>query len=250
MSRVTKTEDDNLIVGRNSVLELLNSGRDVDRLLVEKGNRSGSMAAIIAKANAKGVPVKETAGEKLNSICPGANHQGVVAYAAAHEYCSVEDIISYADERGEPAFVIVCDGIEDPYNLGAIIRTAECCGAHGIIIPKRRSVGLNYAVAKSACGALEHMRVARVPNITAALKELKDYGVWIYGADMNGEPYDSVDFSGPAALVVGGEGKGISRLVGESCDVMLSLPMKGHITSLNASVAAGVFMYEIIKLRN
>lgn len=250
MSRVIKTEDDNIIAGRNSVIELLNSNREIDRILIEKGNKTGSMSAIIAKANAKQIPIKDVASEKLNSICPGVNHQGVVAYAAMHEYCSVVDLIKCAEEKGEPPFIIVCDGIEDPYNLGAIIRSAECCGAHGIIIPKRRSAGINYAVGKSACGALEYMKVARVSNITAAIKELKEYGIWVYGADMNGESYDKVNFSGPVALVIGGEGKGISRIVNENCDVILSLPMKGHITSLNASVAAGIFMYEILKFRN
>lgn len=250
MSRIVKTDDDNIITGRNSVLELLNSNREIDRILVEKGNKTGSMSAIIAKAGQKQIPVKYVVAEKLNSICPGANHQGVIAYTAMQEYCSISDLIQHAAEKNESPFIIICDGIEDPYNLGAIIRTAECCGAHGVIIPKRRSVGINYAVSKSACGALEHMKIARVSNITAAINELKDNGVWVYGADMGGEPYDKVDFSGPVALVVGGEGKGISRIVNENCDVVLSLPMKGHITSLNASVAAGIFMYEILKFRN
>ena len=250
MSRIVKTDDDNIITGRNSVLELLNSNREIDRILVEKGNKTGSMSAIIAKAGQKQIPVKYVVAEKLNSICPGANHQGVIAYTAMQEYCSINDLLQYAAEKNESPFIIICDGIEDPYNLGAIIRTAECCGAHGVIIPKRRSVGINYAVSKSACGALEHMKIARVSNITAAINELKDNGVWVYGADMGGELYDKVDFSGPVALVVGGEGKGISRIVNENCDVVLSLPMKGHITSLNASVAAGIFMYEILKFRN
>lgn len=250
MSRIVKTDDDNIITGRNSVLELLNSNREIDRILVEKGNKTGSMSAIIAKAGQKQIPVKYVVAEKLNSICPGANHQGVIAYTAMQEYCSINNLLQYAAEKNESPFIIICDGIEDPYNLGAIIRTAECCGAHGVIIPKRRSVGINYAVSKSACGALEHMKIARVSNITAAINELKGNGVWVYGADMGGEPYDKVDFSGPVALVVGGEGKGISRIVNENCDVVLSLPMKGHITSLNASVAAGIFMYEILKFRN
>lgn len=250
MSRIVKTDDDNIIIGRNSVLELLNSNREIDRILVEKGNKTGSMSAIIAKAGQKQVPVKYVVAEKLNSICPRANHQGVIAYTAMQEYCSINDLIQHAAEKNESPFIIICDGIEDPYNLGAIIRTAECCGAHGIVIPKRRSVGINYAVSKSACGALEHMKIARVSNITAAINELKENGVWVYGADMDGEPYDKVDFSGPVALVVGGEGKGISRIVNENCDVVLSLPMKGRITSLNASVAAGIFMYEILKFRN
>lgn len=250
MSRIVKTDDDNIITGRNSVLELLNSNREIDRILVEKGNKTGSMSAIIAKAGQKQIPVKYVVAEKLNSICPGANHQGVIAYTAMQEYCSINDLLQYAAEKNESPFIIICDGIEDPYNLGAIIRTAECCGAHGVIIPKRRSVGINYAVSKSACGALEHVKIARVSNITAAINELKGNGVWVYGADMGGELYDKVDFSGPVALVVGGEGKGISRIVNENCDVVLSLPMKGHITSLNASVAAGIFMYEILKFRN
>ena len=153
MSKICKSEEDNILIGRNSVLELLNSNREIDRILIEKGNKSGSINAIIAKASDKKVPIKYVASEKINSICSGANHQGVVAYAAMHEYCDVADLLAYADEKGEDPFIIICDGIEDPYNLGAIIRTAECCGVHGIIIPKRRSVGLNYAVGKSACGA-------------------------------------------------------------------------------------------------
>ena len=178
MSRICKSEEDNIPIGRNSVLELLNSNREIDRILIEKGNKSGSINAIIAKASDKKVPIKYVASEKINSICSGANHQGVVAYAAMHEYCDVADLLAYADEKGEDPFIIICDGIEDPYNLGAIIRTAECCGVHGIIIPKRRSVGLNYAVGKSACGALEYMKGARVANITAAIKELKEAGLY------------------------------------------------------------------------
>ncbi|MBQ5641105.1 MAG: 23S rRNA (guanosine(2251)-2'-O)-methyltransferase RlmB, partial [Ruminococcus sp.] len=176
-------------------------------------------------------------------------HQGIIALAAAKEYSSVEDILAYAAEKGEPPFLIVLDELEDPHNLGAIIRTAECVGAHGVIIPKRRSVGLSYTVGKASAGAVEYMRVARVTNIANLLDDLKKQGVWIYGADMNGTDYTQCDMSGACALVIGNEGKGMARLVREKCDVIVSLPMKGHINSLNASVAAGILMYHALQGR-
>lgn len=241
--------DNGYVAGRNSVTELLRSGRSVDRIVIERGRSGGSMAPIIAMAAERGIPVKEAAGEKLSAMCPGANHQGVVAVAAMKEYCSVDDILATAADRGEAPFIVVCDEIEDPHNLGAIIRTAEICGVHGVIIPKRRSVGLNFAVAKSACGALEYMNVARVTNIAAELDRLKKQGVWIYAADMDGQDSRTVNYSGGVALVIGSEGKGVGRLVKEKCDTIVSLPMKGHITSLNASVAAGVLMYDVMRSR-
>ena len=182
-------------------------------------------------------------------MCGGANHQGVAAFVAVHEYSSVDDILAFAEEKGEAPFIVICDEIEDPHNLGAIIRTAECAGVHGIIIPKRRSAALNFTVGKTSAGALEYMRVARVSNLVSTIEDLKQRGVWVYGADMNGESYKKIDFSGATALVIGNEGKGLGKLVREKCDVIVSLPMKGNINSLNASVAAGILMYEISSKR-
>lgn len=249
MNRDYKSEDDNRIAGRNAVSELLRSGREIDHIVVEKGKREGSLSVLLAKAAQRGIPIKEAAREKLNAMCPQTNHQGIVAFAAMVEYCSVADILSTAQERGEPPFVVICDGIEDPHNLGAIIRTAECCGVHGVILPKRRSCGVNFAVSKAACGALEYMKIARVTNLISAVEELKKAGVWIYAADMDGVDCEKQNFSGPAALVVGSEGRGVGRLIKEKCDVTVALPMRGHITSLNASVAAGVLLYRILRDR-
>jgi len=237
--------NENAVAGRNAVMELLRSGRPVDRILIEKGKREGSLSVIVAKAAEKGIPVKDAAREKLDAMCPATNHQGVVAIAAMTEYCSVDDLLRAAEEKGEKPFIIICDGIEDPHNLGAIIRTAECCGAHGVVISKNRCCGVNLAVSKAACGALEYMPIARVSNISSAIDQLKQAGVWVYAADMDGTDYRKQDFSGAAALVVGSEGNGVSRLVKEKCDITVSLPMKGRITSLNASVAAGILMYAI-----
>ena len=237
--------DSNITAGRNAVNELLRSGRQIDRILIERGKREGSMSVIIARAAERSVPVKEVAREKLDALVPGTNHQGVVAYAAMTEYCSVDDLLKAAESKNEKPFIIVCDGIEDPHNLGAIIRTAECCGAHGVIISKNRCCGVNFSVSKAACGALEYVPIARVANIASAIDRLKEAGVWVYAADMGGTDYRKQDFSGAAALVIGSEGNGVSRLVKEKCDITVSLPMKGNITSLNASVAAGILMYAI-----
>lgn len=239
----------NIICGRNSVLEAVRSGREIDRLLVAHGAASGSVQAIIAKCSAKGILIKEVSPQKLDFLCPGSNHQGVAVMIAAQEYCSVEDILEYAESKNEPPFIVICDELEDPHNLGAIIRSAEAAGVHGIIIPKRRSASLNATVAKSASGALEYMRVARVTNIPNTIDELKKRGVWVYGADMDGKDYTTFDFSGATALVIGNEGRGIGRLVGEKCDEIVSLPMCGKINSLNASVAAGILMYEVVRKR-
>lgn len=244
-SKKNNSFNENAVAGRNAVMELLRSGRPIDRILMEKGKREGSLSVIVAKAAQQGIPIKDVAREKLDAMCPGTNHQGVAAIAAMTEYCSVDDLLKSAEQKGEKPFIIVCDGIEDPHNLGAIIRTAECCGAHGVIIAKNRCCGVNYAVSKAACGATEYMPIARVANIPSAIDLLKKAGVWVYAADMDGTDYRKQDFSGAAALVVGSEGNGVSRLVKEKCDVTVSLPMRGHITSLNASVAAGVLMYAI-----
>ena len=242
-------EQQGLIIGRNAVTEALRSGRAIDSLLVAKGERGGSIGRIIAQCRENGVVIKETDKRKLDKLCGGENHQGVAAWAAVHEYSDVEDILENARSRGEQPFIIICDEIEDPHNLGAIIRTADACGAHGIIIPKRRGVALTYAVGKVSAGAVEYVPVARVANLPSLIDELKEKGFWIYGADMDGTRWDEQDYSGAVALVVGSEGKGISRLVREKCDFIVSLPMKGKINSLNASVEAGILMYEIAKHR-
>ena len=238
-----------IIAGRNPVMEAIRSGRSIESILVAKGERSGSVVAIIAKAKQKNIPVKDVDSKKLDFLAKGVNHQGIVAQCAVKEYSTLEDIFALAEERGESPFIIVLDKIEDPHNLGAIIRTAECAGAHGVIIPERRSAGLSYTVEKTSAGALEYMPVVRVKNISAVLQKLKDKGIWVYGADMDGEHYKKVNFDGAVALVIGNEGKGISPLVAKDCDVIVSLPMKGKINSLNASVAAGILMYEIVDKR-
>ena len=242
-------ENDELLIGRNPVAEALRSGRSVIKVMIAKGNTSGAAVEIIAKAKKAGVPVQEVERKKLDFMTGGASHQGIAALCAMKEYASVEDILALAEERGEAPFVIILDEIEDPHNLGAIIRTAECAGAHGVIIKKRRAAGLTYTAYKASAGALEYLPVARVTNIADTLDDLKSRSIWAYGADMNGEDYRKTDFSGGVALVIGSEGKGISRLVREKCDVIVSLPQKGRINSLNASVAAGILMYKIAEQR-
>lgn len=239
-----------IIFGRNSVTEAIKAGRPLDCVMVAKGERSGSVPKILADAKNAGLPIKEVDRKKIDFLCGHGNHQGIIAMGAVKEYSSVDDIFNLAEERGEPPFIIVCDEIEDPHNLGAIIRTAEAAGAHGVIVPKRRSAPLSFAVAKTSAGAVEFMHVARVTNIPQTLDELKARGVWVYCADMDGETFYSANLKGSVALVIGSEGKGVGRLVKEKCDVILSMPMKGKINSLNASVAAGILMYEISKQRD
>ena len=241
--------NDSLVIGRNAVIELLKSDREVENVLVAKGEREGSINRILALCKEKRIVVKTVDRKKLDFLAPGGNHQGVAANVPAHEYSTVDDILAVAEEKGEPPFVIICDEIEDSHNLGAIIRTAEACGAHGIIIPKRRSVGLTATVAKASAGAVEYMPVARVTNLAATIDELKKKNIWVYAADMDGQRWDKTDFSGGVALVVGSEGNGVGRLVKEKCDITVSLPMMGRVNSLNASVAAGVLMYEIARQR-
>lgn len=238
-----------IIAGRNPVTEALKSGRAIERLLISKGEMSGAVKVIVAMAKERNIPIKEADPKKLDFMCGSANHQGVIAVAAVKEYVSVDEILRIAEDRGEKPFIIILDNIEDPHNLGAIIRTAECAGAHGVIIPKRRAAGLTYSVGKASAGAYEYMPVARVTNIPTAIDELKEKGLWVYGADMDGETYCSSDLKGAAALVIGSEGKGLQRLVKDKCDIILSLPMLGKINSLNASVAAGVLMYEFTRQR-
>lgn len=242
-------EELDLVVGRNTVLEALKSGRELDTVFVARGERSGSIGPIISKAREKGIVVKEVDKRKLDAMCGNSNHQGIAARAAAHKYAEVEDMLNLAKEKNEEPFVVICDEIEDPHNLGAIIRSADACGVHGVIIPKRRGVSLTYAVGKVSAGALEYVPVARVSNLAQTIDELKTKGFWIYGADMDGKRWDEQDYSGAVALVIGSEGKGISRLIKEKCDFIVSLPMRGKINSLNASVAAGILMYEVIKHR-
>ena len=238
-----------IIAGRNPVAEALRSGRAVDCLYVAKGPVTGQLTAILAKAKKLGVPIKECDQRKLSHMCNGANHQGVVAVAAAVEYAGVEDMLALARERGEPPLLIICDGLEDPHNLGAVIRSAECAGAHGVIIPKRRSVGLTYAVSKASAGAAEYVPVARVQNLAALMEDLKARGLWIVAADMDGQPWCRVDLAGPTAIVIGSEGRGVSRLVRERADLIASLPLRGRVNSLNASVAAGILCYEAVRQR-
>ena len=244
-NRVLPT-DENVVAGRNAVSELLRSGREIDSIYIQKGELRGSAVSLVAKARQRGIPVKEADSRKLDAMCGGQAHQGILAVAAAWEYARLEDILASA---GPNPFLVVADHIEDPHNLGAIIRTAEAAGADGLIIPKRGGVGLTTAVARSSAGAVEHLPVARVANITAALEELKKRNIWTYCAEMEGQNWCSVDYSGGVALVIGSEGSGVSRLVRDVCDVRVSLPMLGKITSLNASVAAGIVLYEIARQR-
>ena len=240
-----------IIEGRNAVMEALRAGRAMDKLYISKGEVDRTLGHIASTARDKGIVVVECDRRKLDFMSRTHAHQGVIALAAVREYCSVEDLFAIAEERGEAPFLIVCDEISDGHNLGAIIRSAECAGAHGVIIPKRRSAGLTAVVDKASAGAAEHMAVARVPNIPAALKELKDRGVWVYGTAADGQnDLWHTDFSGPLALVIGSEGDGMGRLVRECCDVIVSLPMKGKVSSLNASAAAAITMYEILRQRS
>ena len=239
--------ESNLLVGRNPIREALRAGRDLEKLLVARGELIGSAREIVAMAREAKVVVQEVDRARLDAMAP--NHQGLIAVASAYAYSTVEDMFALAKARGEQPFLVILDGVTDPHNLGAIIRSAECVGAHGVILPERRSVGLTPAAVKASAGAVEHIPVAREVNLTRLIERLKKEGVWIYGAAMEGEDYRKVDFSGAAALVVGSEGEGISRLVAQSCDRLVSLPMRGKIGSLNASVAAGVLLYAVMASR-
>ena len=238
---------ENLLVGRNPIREALKSGRDIEKLLVARGELIGSAREIVAMAKEQHVVVQEVDRARLDAVAP--NHQGLVAFASAYRYSSVEEILEAAKAREEAPFLVILDGVTDPHNLGAVIRSAECAGAHGVIIPERRAVGLTPAAVKASAGAVEYVKVARVTNISRLIEELKKQGIWVYAAAMDGERYDRCDFTGPAALVIGGEGEGVSRLVLEKCDRRVALPMLGKIDSLNASVAAGILMYEIVRSR-
>ena len=242
--------DDNLIYGRNAVTELLKSGRSVNKILFAEGTLDGSAQKIFALAKTAGVVVEFLRREKLDKLCDGGRHQGVAAFVAAADYSTVEEILSLAESRNEPPFVILLDELEDPQNFGAILRTAEAVGVHGVIIPKRRSVRLNATVFKTSAGAAEYVKVALVTNVAQTLKHLREVGLKIVGADMNAEvDFMHADLSGATVLVVGSEGKGMRRLTRESCDLLVKIPMVGKINSLNASVAAAVLMYEIFRRR-
>ena len=237
------------IEGRNAVAEALRSGKPIDRLFIQDHCQDGPVLTIKRLARTKDIPVKYVEKERLDQLSETGRHQGVIAYAAAYEYAQVEDLLEAAKQKGEPPFLILLDGIEDPYNLGAIIRTANLAGAHGVIIPKDRAAGLTATVARTSAGALNYTPVARVTNLAKTMKELKKQGLWFVCADMGGTPMYDLDLKGPIGLVVGNEGEGVGRLVKETCDLTASIPMKGDIDSLNASVAAGVLSYEILRQR-
>ena len=237
------------IEGRNAVLEAFRAGKTIDKLYVQYGVKDGPIQSIIREAKKQDTIVNFVSRERLNQMSEEGHHQGVIAHAAAYEYAEVEDILKAAEEKGEPPFIFLLDGIEDPHNLGAIIRTANLAGAHGVIIPKRRASGLTAVVAKTSAGALNYTPVAKVTNLAATIEELKEKGLWFVCADMNGELMYRLNLKGPVGLVIGGEGDGVGRLVREKCDMVASIPMKGDIDSLNASVAAGVLAYEIVRQR-
>lgn len=241
---------ENTVIGRNAVKELLTSGRDIERLYITSGEREGSINMLIGIASERGIPITECDRTRLDRLAAGGRHQGIIAVAAEQNYSTIEDILAYAESRGEPPFVIICDGVEDPHNLGAIIRSAECAGAHGVIIPKRRAVGLTSVVAKASAGAMLHMRVAKVTNLASTIDELKERGLWLYAADMDGASYHSTDLKGAVGIVLGSEGFGISRLVKEKCDFVVSIPLYGSVNSLNVSCAAAVILTEVARQRH
>ena len=235
------------VIGRNAVRELLKSGREIDKMFVRRGDREGSIVVLIAQAKEAGVPVVEVERNKLDELSGGANHQGVVAMAAEKSYSTIEDILAVAAERGEAPLIVIADGITDPYNLGSVIRCAEGVGAHGLIIPKRRAVGLTPAVSKASCGAIEHLAVAKVTNIAATVDELKERGIWIFSAEAGGEAYYNTDFNCPCAIVLGSEGDGVSKIVKDRSDYITSIPMYGKVNSFNVSTAAAVILAEVSK---
>lgn len=232
------------VIGRNAVRELLRAERPIDKLMVQRGERTGSIVVLVAQAIERGIPVIEVEKSKLDSLSGYAPHQGVIALAAEKEYCTPEDILQIAKERGEDPLIVICDGITDPYNLGAIIRCAECCGAHGLIIPKRRAVGLTPLVTKASAGAVEHLAIAKVANIASTVEQLKKQGVWTFAAEAGGSDVYSTDLKGPCAIVLGSEGNGVSQLVKKTCDAVVSIPMYGKVNSFNVSTAAAILLAE------
>ncbi|MBR6918547.1 MAG: 23S rRNA (guanosine(2251)-2'-O)-methyltransferase RlmB [Clostridia bacterium] len=243
-------ETTDAVAGRNAVRELLKSGRSVDKIYVKSGNREGSIVVIVAEAVDRKIPVIEATQEKLDALAGGTYHQGVVALAAQKQYSSVDDILKIAEDRNETPLIVIADGIEDPHNLGALIRCAECAGAHGIIIPKRRAVGLTQTVAKSSAGAIEHMAIAKVTNIADTILKLKKEGLWIFAAEAGGTPYFEVDFKVPAAIILGSEGEGVGRLIKDRSDMIVSIPMYGKVNSLNVSAAAAVILSHASRMQH
>ena len=249
--RIEQKQYDDQVEGRNAVIELLESGRDINKIFVSNGEKNGSINKILAMARERKVIVSEVNKSKLEQMASSDNHQGVIAIVPPYEYCDIDDILECAKSRNEDPFIIILDGIEDPHNLGAIIRTAETAGVHGIIIPKRRAAGVNSTVTKVAAGAVEHMNIARVNNINEAIRYLKENDVWVCGTDIDTNKYHyNQDLIGSIAIVIGSEGFGMSKLVKENCDFLVKIPMKGKITSLNASVSAGIVVYEAVRQRN
>lgn len=249
MDKREREMNENQVEGRNAVLEVLRSGRDMEKLMVLKGSLEGTVRQIIAMADEKGIVIQEISRQKMDELSQTKNHQGIIALVSAHEYVEVDDILAIARQKGEHPFVLLLDGITDPHNLGAILRTAECAGVHGVVIPKRRSVGLNATVGKTSAGAIEYIPVARVTNMVRTIEQLKKEGLWVACADMGGLDHFDSNMKGPLALVIGSEGDGVSRLAKEKCDFTVAIPMYGKISSLNASVAAGLLMYEVVRQR-
>ena len=246
----TKESYNDQVEGRNSVLELLESGKDINKIFIEKGNKHGSINKIIAKAKERKIVITELEKTKFNKMVQTNNPQGIIAIVPPFDYCTVYDIINLAKQKNENPFILILDGIEDPHNLGSIIRTAETAGVHGVIIPKRRAASVNSTVNKVSAGAVEHMKIARVNNINETINTLKKEGIWICGTDMDtNKYYYNQDLTGPLAIVIGSEGYGMSRLVKENCDFLVKIPMQGQITSLNASVSAGIVIYEAVRQR-
>lgn len=249
-NRRREAKADGLIEGRNAVIEALRSGAAIDKIYIARGETDAALGHIAARARDAGAVVVEVDRRKLDYMSRTHAHQGVIAVSAVREYASVEDILAAAAAKGEPPLIVVCDELSDPHNLGAVIRTAECAGAHGVIIPKRRSAGLTAVVAKTSAGAVSYVPVARVPNLTATLKDLKKQGIWVFGTAAGGDTaLYQADLKGPAAIVIGSEGSGMSRLVAENCDFTVRIPMKGQINSLNASAAAAILLYEAVRQR-
>ena len=248
--RQEREENENQLEGRNALTEALRAGRTLDKVFIAAGETDRGLQRLAAQAKEAGAVVVTVDRRKLNMMSTTGAHQGVIAYAAAREYATIDEILQVASDRGEAPLIVICDALSDPHNLGAILRSAECAGAHGVIIPKRRSVGLTATVAKTSAGAVEYMKVAKVTNLTAAIQELKEKGVWIFGTAAEGSiPMYQADLKGPAALVIGSEGDGMGQLVRKSCDVTVSIPLKGSITSLNASAAASILLYEAVRQR-
>ncbi len=243
-------EREDIVIGRNAVIEALKGERTIETLYISNSKLEGSINTIVSLAKEKRIIIKEVDKKKLDSMCNGAVHQGVIAKVTPFKYSEVSDILDLAEEKGEDPFIVILDEVEDPHNLGSIARTAELFGVHGIIIPKRRSASVSATVYKSSVGAIEHVKIAKVTNLNATIEDLKEKGIWVYGADIRAEEYSyQVDFSGPCAIIIGNEGRGISKLTVQKCDKLIKIPMVGKINSLNASVAGGIMMYEVLKGR-